>query len=81
MRNKPFQTTTESDTIRRYGLVGVGMAMLKEGKTVEAGFEVSYAQAMPIVSHCFLMFPLDHDGELSAPSLAPCLPGCCHALS
>ena len=34
---------TGSGTIKRYGLVGVGVAF------VEAGFEVLYAQAMPSV--------------------------------
>jgi hypothetical protein len=45
---------------------------------VGAGFEVSYAQAMPSVAHSLLL-PADQDVEISAPSPAPCLPPCCHA--
>ena len=50
----------ESGTIRRYGLVEVGVALLKymwlcwkKCVTVEVGFEVSYAQC-EIVLFCFL---------------------------
>jgi hypothetical protein len=46
--------------------------------TVGVGFEVSYAQAMTTVTHSLLLLPADQDVELSAPSLAPCLPVCCH---
>ena len=44
------------------------------------GFEFCYAQAMLSVTHSLLL-PADQDAELSAPSPAPCLPGCCHASS
>jgi len=30
------------------------------------------------VGHIPLLLPVDQGVELSAPSLAPCLPGCCH---
>jgi hypothetical protein len=60
-----------SGTIRRFGVV--------EGRvTVGAGFEVSYAQAMPNVAHSLLLLPADQDVELWAPS-APRLPGHCHS--
>jgi hypothetical protein len=38
-----------SGTIRKHGLVGVGVALLEEVCHYEAGFEVSYAQAIPSV--------------------------------
>ena len=40
--------------------------------TVEVGFEVSYAQAMPSVTHSLLLLPADQDTELLA-FPAPCL--------
>jgi hypothetical protein len=43
-----------------------------------SGFEVSYAQAMPSMTHSLLL-AVDLDVELSAPSPAPCLPAHCHA--
>ena len=45
--------------------------------TVGAGFGVSYAQDLPSVEHS-LFLAADQDTELSATSLAPYLPGCCH---
>ena len=47
--------------------------------TVEAGFEVSYAQATPSVEHSLLLLLVDQDVDLSDSSPAPCLPSCCHA--
>jgi hypothetical protein len=67
-----------SGTIRMCGL-GVGVVLLEKVVTVGVGFEVSCAQAMPSVTHSLLFLPLGQDAELSAPSTAPCLPGCCHA--
>ena len=64
-------------TIRRFGLVGVGVALLewvwpcwRKCVTVEVGFEVSYMfkSVLPLLSV-----------ELSAPSLAPHLPERCRA--
>ena len=56
-----------------------GMALLEEVcDSMEAGFEVLYAQAIPSLAHSLLLLPADQDVELSAPSPAPCLPACCH---
>ena len=46
---------------------------------MEVGFEVSYAQAKPSVAHYLFLGDTGQDTELSAPSLAPCLPARCHA--
>ena len=46
--------------------------------TVGVGFEVSYAQAMPSVTHSLLLLSADQDVELSAPSPAP-FAACHHA--
>jgi hypothetical protein len=62
----------ESGTIRRCGLVGVGVAFLEEIRHWGVGFEVSDAQAKPSVSPLFLL-PVDPDVELSAPFPTPCL--------
>jgi len=43
------------------------------------GLEASYAHSMPSVAHRLLLLSVDQDVELSAPSLAPSLPGHCHA--
>ena len=59
-----------SGTIRRCGLVGQSVALLEEGCHCGAGFEVSYAQAMPSVANSFLL-PVEQEVELSAPSPAP----------
>ena len=45
---------------------------------MSVGFEVSYAQATPSVTHNLFLLPADQDVELSAPP-APCLPARCHA--
>ena len=42
-------------------------------------FEVSYAQATPNRAHTVLLLPVAQVVELSAPSLAPCLPARRHA--
>ena len=42
--------------------------------TVEAGFEVSYAQATPSVAQSLLLLLMNQDVELSNPSPAPSLP-------
>jgi hypothetical protein len=69
-----------SVTIRRCGLVGVGVALLEEVcHYVGMGFEIFYVQATPRVARSLLLLPVDHAVELSAPSPAPCLPGHCHA--
>ena len=40
-----------SSTIRKYGLVGIGVALLEKVCHWGAGFEISYAQGMPNVEH------------------------------
>lgn len=55
-------------------LVGVSMCV-----TVGAGFEVSFAQALPIVEHSLLLLSMNQDAELLVPFLTPCLPASCHA--
>ena len=47
-------------TIRRCGLVGVGVVLLEEVCHCGVGFEVSYAQDTPSVSVHFLL-PMDRD--------------------
>lgn len=59
--------------IRRCDRVGVDMALFKEMCHCRAGFQVSYAQAMPSVIHSVLVLPADRDVESSPHSLAPCL--------
>lgn len=65
-----------SDTIRRFGLVGVGVACWGKCITVEVDFEITCAQVMPIVMHS-LLFTVDQDKELSGHSQAPYLSNCC----
>jgi hypothetical protein len=69
--------TIRSDTIRRCDLVGVGVALLEE--MCHCG---GWALSSPMLKLCpmwTLLLLLDPDVELSAPSPAPCLPGCYHA--
>ena len=47
--------------------------------SLRVGFEVSCVQAMPTVSPNALLLSADQHIELSATSLAPCLPACCLA--
>lgn len=54
------------------------MALLEEKCPVEAGFEVSYARALPSVKDSLLLVASVQDIELSVPP-APCLPALCHA--
>ena len=68
-----------SGTIRRYGLVGVDVALLEELCHCGAGFEFSYTQAMPSVAYILSLLSVDQDIELSAPSPASHLPAHCHA--
>jgi hypothetical protein len=69
-----------SGTIRRYGLVGVGVALLKEVCHCWEGWGlISYAQSRPSVVHSLLLLPSNQDVERSALSLAPRLPGHSHA--
>jgi hypothetical protein len=56
----------------RCDLVGGSLSL------VEAGFEISYAQATPSVAHTLLLLPGDQEVEFSALP-APCLPAHCHA--
>jgi hypothetical protein len=44
---------------------------------VEVGFEATYAQAVPTVAYSLLL-PMEQIVELSARSLAPCMPACHH---
>lgn len=68
-----------SGTLRRCGLVAVGVVLLKEVCHVEADFEVSYAQVIPSISDHFLLH-LSQDIGLSDTSLAPCLPALHHVI-
>jgi hypothetical protein len=52
------------------------MVLLEDDWT--QGFEVSYVQVIPCVSHSLLLLPIDQAIELSVPSPAPCLPARCH---
>jgi hypothetical protein len=66
-------------TIRRYGLVGVGMALLE--KVCHCGGHTSRS---PMIKLCPVwktvsLLPMDQDAELPAPSSIPYLPSCCHA--
>ena len=64
-----------SGTIKRCGLVGVGVALLEEVCHCGGGlWDLSLSCLETVCS----WLPLGEDVELSAPS-APCLPGCCHA--
>jgi hypothetical protein len=65
-------------TLRRHGLIRVGVALLEEVYHYGVGFEVSYSQTIPSVAHNPLLLPADLDIEFSIPPV-PCLPGCCHA--
>jgi hypothetical protein len=58
-----------SGTISRCGLVRGSMSLWKWG------FEVLNAHGETV----FSLLPVDQETELSAPSLEPCLPGCCRA--
>ena len=60
--------------IRKYGLVGAGVALLEEMCNCRVDFETL------LISHlgASLLLPFDQDVELSAPP-APCLPGRCHS--
>ena len=75
----PLTPVFQSFTQRVKVLLG-GKALLEEECHcgVGVGFEIYHAQTMPSEAHLSLL-PIDQDVELSAPSPAPCLPGCCHA--
>ena len=64
-----------SNTIRRYGLVGVGMAVLEE--VCHWGRALRFQ--MPKPGPVSLSLPANLNVELSAASAAPCLPACPHA--
>ena len=64
-----------SGTIRRCGLVGVGLTLLKKCVIVGMGFKTLILGPWKPV---FSFLPLEQDVELSAPP-TPCLPRCCHA--
>jgi hypothetical protein len=67
-----------SGTLRRCGLVGVGLALLEEESWWGWALR-SYAQAQPSVKRePPSWLPSYQDVELLAPP-APCLPVCCHA--
>lgn len=51
------------------------MALLEECFIVEAGFEVSYAQAITSVVHSVLLLPPDQDVGPTGPPVL-CLPAC-----
>jgi hypothetical protein len=42
-----------------------GVALLGDVALWRADFEVSYAQATPLVTHSLLLLPVDHDAEFS----------------
>jgi hypothetical protein len=71
--NRPHRPTG-SGTIRRYSLVGVGVAFLEEMCHCRWGFKVLDAQARPSVSPFLL--PTDQDVELSTTPPPPCLLAC-----
>jgi hypothetical protein len=54
-------------------LLGEVLSYWSKAVTVGAGFEVSYAQAIPIVTHSLLLLPADQGVELTSLSQAPCL--------
>ena len=60
-------------------LLVVGVAFLKKCIIMGMIFEVSHAQAMPMVVQSLLMLSTDQDVELLAPPPPACLPSCCHA--
>ena len=62
-------------TIRKYGFVGIGVALWRKCVTVKVGFEILLLAVWKSV----FCIPSEQDAELSAPSPALCLPGCCHA--
>ena len=66
-----------SGTIRRCGVIGVNMTLLKKKFTRGLGVEVFNVQARPSAAVTFCWLHVDHV-ELSAPSLASCLPACHH---
>lgn len=61
-----------SGTIRRCGPVGVGVALLKEVCYWGQALRFQMLKPGPVLLSVFLL-PLDIDGEMSAPSPAPCL--------
>jgi hypothetical protein len=69
-----------SGTIRRCCLIGISVTLLKDVCHCWGGLQgVTYVQAILSVVHSLSLLPSDQNVELSAPSPAPCLPGCCHA--
>lgn len=67
---------TGSGTIEKYGLVGIGVAVLEE--MCQWGWTLSFKMFKTgPVSHSFLL-STDPDVEFSATSPGPCLPVCCH---
>jgi hypothetical protein len=64
-------------TIRRCGLVGVGVALLKEVCHWGMGFKVSDAEVRS-AAHVLFLQPADPVVEYSTPSPAPCLSACHH---
>jgi hypothetical protein len=66
-----------SGPIGRCSLAGVKCDLVGRSMSLEAGFEVSDAQAMPSVT--LFLLPANPDVELSATCVAPCLPVCYHA--
>jgi hypothetical protein len=63
-------------TIRRCGLVGVGVTLLGKHATVGLSNEI----LLLIIWEPVFYWPSDENVELSAPP-APCVPGCYHALT
>ena len=74
--NNPHRLIT-SRAIRKYGLVGVVMSLLREvglwGSSLI--FEAQPDQHVSVI----LLQPMNQDVELSAPFLEPSLPECCYA--
>ena len=66
------------DTIRRCGLVGIGVTLLEKVCQCRAGlWGLIYAQAMPSVVHSLSLMPSDLDVELSAyPGMSTCMQPC-----
>ena len=64
-----------STTIRRCGLIGIGVALLEEVCHFRVGFKTLLAASKPV----FFCLPSEQVVELLVPPPVPYLPRCCHA--
>ena len=72
-----FECLAHSGTVRRCGLIGVGVAMLEE--VCHCGGWALRSVILKVCSQSLLLLPADPDVELSAPSPAQQLHGSHHA--